>query len=208
MRLSRMTTAGLLTIICLGGCSAGELKQQNALLTQENEGLRSELGQRNMALADAQATLREKDNELARLRDQPAQAPLAQVTGFESIPNVTTSYGAGEITVSVSSDVLFAPGKTALKSAAQHSLDEVAGVLNRSYGDYLIRVEGHTDKDPIRKSGFKTNYHLGFERAYAVREYLVGKGVAAERISLSSYGPDQPQATKDASRRVEIVVYQ
>ena len=88
------------------------------------------------------------------------------------------------------------------------SLADVATVLIRSYPDHLIRIEGHTDSDPIRKSGHKSNYHLGFERAFAVREYLVSKGVGAERVSLSSYGPSQPRQSKASSRRVQIVVYQ
>lgn len=208
MRLSRMTIVGMLGVMCLAGC-ATDLKQQNALLAQENEDLRTQLNSKTASLADSQATLREREHELDRLRqEQVEQPPLAQVTGFEEIDNVTAAYGAGEITVSVESDVLFAAGKTTLKSAAKLSLDQVASVLNDSYETYLIRIEGHTDSDPIRKSGFKTNYHLGFERAYAVRDYLVTRGIDAGRISLSSYGPDMPLASKSASRRVEIVVYQ
>jgi chemotaxis protein MotB len=195
------------TFALLAGCSTDQQKH-NALLTRENQDLRAQLGDRNAALADAQGQLRDRDLELSQLRRDLAegQQPLAQVTGFEQIPNVSASYGAGELTVAVDSDVLFASGKSSLRAAAKQSLDEVAGVLNRSYADQLIRVEGHTDTDPIRKSGYKTNYHLGFERAYAVREYLISRGVEAQRISLASFGPHQPMATKDASRRVEIVV--
>jgi chemotaxis protein MotB len=191
----------------LAGCS-NEVKHRNALLTRENEDLRAQLGERNAALADAQQELRDKQLELASMRQdrEPAQQPLAQVTGFEQIPHVSTAYGDGEVTVTVASDVLFASGKSGLKSEAKRSLDGVATVLGRSYPDQFIRIEGHTDTDPIRKSGYKSNYHLGFERAYAVREYLVSRGVDPGRISVASYGPDQPQATKAASRRVEIVV--
>jgi chemotaxis protein MotB len=195
------------TIVLLAGCTT-DLQKHNALLTKENEDLRAQLGDRNAALADAQQELRDKNVEISQLhRDlDNNQQPLAQVTGFEQIPNVTAAYGAGEVTVAVESDVLFASGKASLKSAAKASLDDVATVLSRSYADHLIRVEGHTDSDPIRKSGYKSNYHLGFERAYAVRDYLVSRGVAAERISTASFGPDQPMATKAASRRVQIVV--
>ncbi|MHC4080132.1 MAG: OmpA/MotB family protein [Planctomycetota bacterium] len=208
MRVSRMTLLALpATIVLLAGCTT-DLQKHNALLTKENEDLRAQLGDRNAALADAQQELRDKNVEISQLhRDlDNNQQPLAQVTGFEQIPNVTAAYGAGEVTVAVESDVLFASGKASLKSAAKASLDDVATVLSRSYADHLIRVEGHTDSDPIRKSGYKSNYHLGFERAYAVRDYLVSRGVAAERISTASFGPDQPMATKAASRRVQIVV--
>jgi chemotaxis protein MotB len=195
------------TIALLAGCS-NEIKHRNALLTRENEDLRAQLGERNAALADAQQELRDKELELAAMRreQETAQQPLAQVTGFEQIPNVSTAYGAGEVTVAVESDVLFSSGKASLKSSAKRSLDDVAAVLNRSYADQFIRVEGHTDTDPIRKSGYRSNYHLGFERAYAVRDYLVSRGVAPNRISVASHGPDQPLGSKAASRRVEIVV--
>jgi outer membrane protein OmpA-like peptidoglycan-associated protein len=195
------------TIALLAGCTT-DLQKHNALLTKENGDLRLQLGERNSALADAQQELRDKDLEISQLRRnlENGQQPLAQVTGFEEIPNVSTAFGAGEITVAVESDVLFASGKASLKSAAKQSLDDVATVLNRSYADHLIRVAGHTDSDPIRKSGYKSNYHLGFERAYAVRDYLVTRGVDAQRVSTASYGPDQPLTTKAASRRVEIVV--
>lgn len=208
MRVSRMTLLALpATIVLLAGCTA-DLQKHNALLTKENEDLRAQLGDRNAALADAQQELRDRNVELSQLhRDlESNQQPLAQVTGFEQIANVTSSFGDGEVTVAVESDVLFASGKASLKTAAKASLDDVADVLNRSYGDYLIRIEGYTDTDPIRKSGHKSNYHLGFERAYAVRDYLSAQGVEPQRISIASYGPDQPMTTKAASRRVEIVV--
>ncbi|MHC4786662.1 MAG: OmpA/MotB family protein [Planctomycetota bacterium] len=208
MRVSRMTLLVVpATFALLAGCTT-DLQKHNALLARENGDLRAQLGDRNAALADAQQELRDKNIELSQLRRdlESGQPPLAQVTGFEQIANVSAAYGAGEVTVAVESDVLFASGKASLKAAAKASLDEVAAVLNRSYADYLIRVEGHTDSDPIRKSGYKSNYHLGFERAYAVRDYLVSRGVDAQRVSTASYGPDEPLGTKAASRRVEIVV--
>jgi outer membrane protein OmpA-like peptidoglycan-associated protein len=197
-----MTICGaLVSVSMIGGC-ASDLERQVGLLTQENEDLRVQLAGRNDDLAQTRQELRDKESELAGLH----QAPLAQVTGFEQIPGVTASVSGGEVTVAVESDVLFDSGKTSLKAAAKSSLSSVVSVLNRSYDGRGIRVEGHTDTDPIRKSGHKSNYHLGFERAYAVREYLIKQGVDEGRIALSSYGPHRPLGSKPASRRVEIVV--
>ena len=208
MRVSWMTVLGMSAAgLLLAGCNA-DLKDQNALLTEENEDLRLQLSDRNGALAEAQQGIRDKSMQLAQLRRDLGdleQAP-AQATGFESIPYVSAAYGAGEVTVTVQSDVLFAAGKTTLKSAAKRSLDAVASVLNRGYAGQPIRIVGHTDADPIRKSGHKSNYHLGFARAYAVRDYLTSKGVSGKRISLASFGPNQPRSTKAQSRRVEIAV--
>ena len=188
MRVSRMINLNALVAgLFLVGCSA-DLREQNALLTQENEELRAQLGDRNEALTQSQQEIRDRNRELSQLqRDlQGGQQPLAQVTGFEQIPDVSATIGSGEVTVAVESDVLFSSGKTTLKAAAKASLDGVASVLNRSYPDRPIRIAGHTDSDPIRKSGYQSNYHLGFERGYAVREYLIARGVEAQRIALAS----------------------
>ncbi len=206
MRRSWTTTiaGGLCIVACLGGCTAN-LKKQNTLLNKENEELRTQISERNTALGETQASLREKEQELARLRREGGPV-AAGGTGFEQIPNIKATAGVGEVTVAVESDVLFASGKTTLKDVAKKSLDQVAEVLNRSYKGQQIRIEGYTDTDPIKKSGYKSNYHLGFERAWAVREYLVSKGVDSKQVSLASYGPNDPANTKAASRRVEIVV--
>ncbi len=203
MRLSRMTIlAGLTGVVCLSGCSS-DLQKTNVLLSRENEDLRVQMSERNAALADNEAAMREKDREIARLQSaEPAytQPPLAQVTGFENIDNVSAQFSTGEVTVAVASDVLFAPGKTALRNEAKRSLEQVARVLEQSYADHFIRIEGYTDSDPIRKSGFRSNYHLGFERAYAVREYLISRGVASDRVAVASFGPSIGHPSRRISR--------
>ena len=213
MQLSRMTLLGtgavFMGLVCLSGCSS-DLQKTNVLLSRENEDLRVQLAARNAALAENEALLRDKNQEIAGLSDAPAeytQPPLAQVTGFEQIENVSATLSTGEVTIAVASDVLFPSGKTNLKGAAKQSLDQVASVLERSYADHFVRIEGYTDTDPIRKSGHRSNYHLGFERAYAVRDYLIARGVDPDRVSVASYGPSHSLSTKAASRRVEIVVY-
>ena len=208
MWISRTMALGLVvSALSMTGCK-NSMKTENASLTAENQSLRDQLADRNKALDDCSTELRSRDQQLAELRRgmAPGTGVAAGGTGFDNIPGVTGSVGAGEVTASVDSDLLFDSGKTTLKSTAKKSIDAVASVLNSTYGSASIRVAGHTDSDPIRKSGFKTNYHLGFERAWAVREYLVSKGVSAKRLSLASYGPDLPKGNKAQSRRVEIVV--
>ena len=215
MQLSRMTLLGtsavFMGLVCLSGCSS-DLQKTNVLLSRENVDLRVQLSARNAALSENEALLRDKDRQIAGFADvQPmfTQPPLAQaqLTGFEQIDNVSATLSASEVTIAVASDVLFPPGKTSLKGAAKQSLDQVASVLGRSYAEHFVRIEGYTDTDPIRKSGHRSNYHLGFERAFAVRDYLISRGVDADRVSVASYGPSRAMSTKAASRRVEIVVY-
>jgi outer membrane protein OmpA-like peptidoglycan-associated protein len=184
------------------GCK-NSIKEENAMLKQENADLQAQLADRNQALESLNAEKRSLEQQLAQVRKDGGTDGK---TGFEGIEGVTGTVGAGEFTASVQSDQQFYSGKTSHKSTAKKSLDAVAGVLNSTYASDRVRVSGFTDTDPIKKSGYKSNYHLGFERAYAVREYLVSKGVSAKRIYLASYGPDLPKGSKPQSRRVEISV--
>ncbi|MCA9295339.1 MAG: OmpA family protein [Phycisphaerales bacterium] len=212
-----MTLGLAAAALVLTGCSNG-LKETNRMLTEENQSLRDQLEERNGALDGSSVEVREKDMQIAQLRReldnaramaanaQQVAVPAPSRTAFDDIDGVTGSVGAGEVTATVSSDVLFDSGKATLKPSAKKALDEVARVLNSTYSTHTIRVAGHTDTDPIKKSGHKSNYHLGFERAYAVRDYLISRGVATDRVYIASFGPIAPMATKKDSRRVDIVV--
>jgi flagellar motor protein MotB len=194
----------------LGGCNSKSLKDENALLMEENQTLRSQLEDRNAALDATNQELRDRNIELSNLKRKGEEGDLraapAGPTGFEGIAGVTGSMGAGEVTATVESDILFDSGQAKLKAGARRTLEQVAQVLNSSYAGKSIRISGHTDSDPIRKSGHKSNHHLGFERSWAVYEFLRERGVPKDRMYLASYGPDKPLGSKAKSRRVEIVV--
>lgn len=218
--LKRMTTwAGLAIAVTMASGCTSSMTDENALLMEENRELRDQLVDRTRAIETTQAEMRDRDVRIAELERSladvssapPADAyqyPVvaAPVDPFGGIEGVTSRTSAGEVTASLASDVLFDPGKSTLKSSAKRSLEAVVGVLNASYAGKTIRVAGHTDRDPIRKSGYKSNYHLGFERAYAVREFLVKHGVPAKQVYIASHGPDRALGSKAASRRVEVAV--
>lgn len=209
MRVSRMIKCSvLMAVVAMTGCTS-HLIDENAWLLEENQGLRDQLADRNAALEAANQEARDKAIRLAQLTkeiDELAAARPSGATGFEGIEGVSGSVGVGEVTAMIESDLLFDSGKSILKTQAKRTLDAVASVLNTSYAGRPIRIAGHTDSDPIRKSGHKSNHHLGFERAYAVRAYLASKDVAASRMYIASYGPDRGKPTKVQSRRVEMVV--
>jgi chemotaxis protein MotB len=200
MRVSRMIVMGLaLASLALTGCNN---KTKTAGMNEEIANLQTQLDDRNRALEDCSEELRARDAQLAELRrNTPTGAPNGNTTGADG-----WSTGAGESWVTLSSDMAFDSGKATLKSSAKKTLDTIAQQLNTTYSGSNVRVAGHTDTDPIKKSGFKSNYHLAFERAWAVREYLISKGVSSNRLSLASFGPDIPKGSKPQSRRVEIVV--
>lgn len=110
-------------------------------------------------------------------------------------------------------DVLFDSGKGNIRPEADSSLDKVARVLQENVPQLNVGIEGHTDNEPIRHSGWKSNWELSTARALSVLHYLVDqKGISPERISAIGYGEFHPVSTNDTregrklNRRVEIVI--
>ena len=57
---------------------------------------------------------------------------------------------------------------------------------------WILRVDGHTDKHPITGGPFKSNWDLSAARAIAVVQYLISKGVPAERLAAAVAEPAHP----------------
>lgn len=110
-------------------------------------------------------------------------------------------------------EVLFDSGKANLRNESLNTLQKVAGVLNTTVRDLNIGVEGHTDNEPIKRSGWKSNWELSTARALSVLDFLVNQqSVAPERLSATGFGEYRPVASNDSkesrqkNRRVEIVI--
>ncbi len=110
-------------------------------------------------------------------------------------------------------DILFDSGKAELRSAALPTLDKVARVLKENVPDLNVGIEGHTDNEPIRHSGWKSNWELSAQRALSVLHYLdEDKGISSTRLCALAYGEYQPVASNEdkhgrqLNRRVEIVI--
>lgn len=110
-------------------------------------------------------------------------------------------------------DLLFDSGKAQLRQNVYPSLDKVAAVLTENVPDNDIGIEGHTDDEPIKYSGWKSNWELSTARALSVLHYLVDeKGFSPYRISAIGYGeyrpvtPNTSAESRQLNRRVEIVI--
>ncbi len=109
-------------------------------------------------------------------------------------------------------EVLFDSGKAQLRKDSLPKLDKVTSVLNTTVVDLNIGIEGHTDNQPIKKSGWKSNWELSTSRALSVLHFLSEKGVTEPRMAATGYGEYKPVATNDdkagrqKNRRVEIVI--
>jgi OOP family OmpA-OmpF porin len=101
--------------------------------------------------------------------------------------------------------VTFATGSADLTGDSRTVLDIVAESL-RGNPDVRVEVAGHTD---ITGSA-ATNRRLSQARAESVRDYLISKGVPADRMTARGYGPDNPVASNNTvagrqqNRRVEL----
>jgi chemotaxis protein MotB len=208
----RSRAAARLSIVVLGiaaitlsGCkstqeNAGLLEQENIELRAHNRNLKTSLDSAEQDRALLQGELRaiQADNERLRTTDN---------TGFEGIDGVTAGVSStGEVVVTVTNDVLFSSGSATLRKQAKQTLNQIASVLKDQYAGKEIRIGGHTDNDPIKKSSWKTNERLSTERALAVEEFLVSKGLSNDTMYVAGFGPAHPRGNKSQSRRVEIVV--
>lgn len=94
-----------------------------------------------------------------------------------------------EFIVTVGDRVFFTTDSSSLTAEAMATLDKQAAWLNQ-YGNYRIMIEGHADERGTREY----NIALGARRASIVVNYLVSKGVNAQRITSQSFGKERPVA--------------
>ncbi|GAB4193098.1 MAG: hypothetical protein Kow00105_07180 [Phycisphaeraceae bacterium] len=192
-------------LIVFTGCQ-NRLKAERDALYLQNQELQEELDRARAALSaggDNAALLAEIESLRAQLAAQPQPGAT---TGFEGIAGVEAYNTGGTVTVRVPGDILFASGKIDLKQSAKQTLNQIAQVLKTEYAGNTIRIEGYTDTDPIRKSGWKDNLELSLQRAAAVHRYLQKQGLSPENMYAAGFGEARPRETKEKSRRVEIVV--
>jgi len=120
------------------------------------------------------------------------------------VPGVKVEEGK----VTVEDYVLFDPGKANIKKAGLEVLKKVAKVVVKRGAH--VRIDGHTDSDPIRKSGWKSNHELSAQRALSVFHVLRDEGVPESHMFIVGWGPNRPRASNDTpegkqlNRRVEI----
>jgi outer membrane protein OmpA-like peptidoglycan-associated protein len=101
----------------------------------------------------------------------------------------------------------FETGKATIKKKSFALLDQIAQTFIEN-SNYVIEVQGHTDNT----GKAEVNKRLSDKRAHAVMDYLVKKGVDANRMTAVGYGPDMPiadnktKAGRAKNRRVEFKI--
>ncbi len=94
-----------------------------------------------------------------------------------------------DFVVNVGDRVFFETDQTDLTAQGRETLDKQAQWLTR-YGQYTFTIEGHADERGTREY----NIALGARRAQSVRDYLVARGIQAQRMRTISYGKERPVA--------------
>lgn len=148
-----------------------------------------------------------KELEAEKLRRAEAEKRAAQsAADLARLASVKQEERGTVITLSGS--VLFASNKFVLLPAAQVKLGQIAEALLAGDPTSTFVVEGHTDSQGKPAA----NQELSVNRANSVRDYLVGHGIAADRITSEGHGADRSIADNKSAegradnRRVEIVV--
>ncbi len=194
----------------LVGCNKAT-KDEVSMLTQENQQLTMQNKDLANALEAEKAERQRLEQNGATTAGTTTPAATAEATNSPALPSnlpagVSAEWQGTELVLIIEGDVLFDSGKTSLKNNAMTTLDTLMATITKTYPNKKLRLEGFTDSDPIKKSGFKSNYHLAFERAYTVGQYMETKGFKGDEISYASFGAQEPRGSKAKSRRVEIAV--
>lgn len=165
-----------------------ELQREAQARTSELEKTASQLEQEKQARQAAESKL------------AGAMKDLAEVAAVKEEARGTV--------ITLSGSVLFASGKSALLKTAQTRLDQVAEALVVQSDDKRIVVEGHTDS----RGTDAINQPLSLKRAESVRDYLITRGVAPEKITAVGLGSSRSLVDNNTAenrannRRVEIII--
>ncbi len=122
---------------------------------------------------------------------------------------------SGPVTITDSQIVLrdpiyFETGKPVIKKESFAELDALAATLAQAKQLTLIEIGSHTDE----RGSSEYNLEISQQRADAIRDYLVGKGIDGQRLRAKGYGESKPldkhhnAAAWAKNRRTELVILQ
>jgi outer membrane protein OmpA-like peptidoglycan-associated protein len=176
-----------------------EGRRKDVLLQAREQELQST--RKRAESAEEQAEFMRKDAEQARSDSERMQSQTNQLS--QDLEARQTERGL----VITLNNILFDTNKAELKPGADNSLDRIARAL-QEHPEHSLVVEGFTDT----MGDEKRNAELSRQRAEAVKNALVQRGVSADRIDTRGYGERFPIATNNTptgrqlNRRVEIIV--
>ncbi len=200
---------------------------QIELLNRQMSAVRDQLNELSNALGVARAEIKTKD---AKLTDLGQQLNLALANKVNELARYRSEFfgklkdalgSRADVRIvgdrfMVPSDILFDSGSADLSNDAQAAVAKLADTLKEvtaeipSSIDWVLRIDGHTDRRPIHTEHFPSNWELSTARAVAIVKYMVVQGIPANRLAANGFGQFQPLDAADTAqayaknRRIEI----
>ena len=113
-----------------------------------------------------------------------------------------------EIFFESGSDIIQETGREKLYNIAV-SLKEISEKIPKKI-DWILRIDGHTDKVPINNERFKSNWHLSSSRAINIVKFFIEQGISSNRLVAAGFGEfspiilDENEEAYKKNRRIEI----
>ena len=207
-------------------------RDQIAVLNQQIDALRSQLGRVEKALQISERDSQEQQVTIANLGQRLNMALAAKVEELAAYPAPSSSAGLREVLSDrrdftiigdrfvFQSEVLFASASDELEAEGHERLAQFTQVLKevmvRIPPDlpWILQVDGHTDARPIKTARFPSNWELSAARAISVVNFLIALGIPPEHVSATGYGEFQPLDDRDdeiahrRNRRIELKLTQ
>jgi chemotaxis protein MotB len=204
-----------------------EAAAQVALLNQQLSALRTQIGALEQALQASEGRDTESRTKIA---DLGRRLNLALAQRVQDLSRYRSDFfgrlrqileGRADVRVVgdrfvFQSEVLFDPGQAVVTEAGTPELKGLADALLQLEKEippdinWVLRIDGHTDKRPISNAQFPSNWELSAARAISVAKYLVSQGVSPNRLVPAGFGeftPIDPGDTEEAfqrNRRIEF----
>jgi chemotaxis protein MotB len=164
---------------------------------KEQQGQIVELGKRlNLALVNKVEELaRYRSEFFGRLREILGDRPDIRVVGDRFV---------------FQAEVLFPPGSAELSDNAKKELEPLIAALKEIAAkippdiNWILQIEGHTDRRPINNPQFQSNWELSTARAISVVHFAIEEGIPATRLAAAGFADQQPidpHNSDDAYRR-------
>jgi chemotaxis protein MotB len=228
-----MLGAGLLAAVLAGCTELDQLKARNHQLDSELTATQGSLSALEAEKGSWEASLREKEDaaKAAQLEAELWKNKYQTVAGAGgrgggvspelvdrlrqlalANPDIRVKETPEGLVVEVGADILFDSGKADLKPQGRTTIKSIADVIKGQGTDETLRVDGHTDNEPIKRSSWKDNWDLSAARSRTVLVAMISEGIAPERVFLAGFAFYRPQATNDTAqgrqqnRRVEILI--
>lgn len=199
----------LVAALDAGGCASTSGPQDFERIAKDQYDTIEALKRENQRLNQELDKIPVVNDDLASAKNELDQKFSAQMAAGD----LAVSMQARGLVVTVLDRILFDSGKIAIKDSARSTLDALAATLRGKLDRHMVYVEGHADNEPIRHSGWRSNWELSTARATEVIHYFIeADGLDPQRLAASGYGEYAPVAgngTEEGrmkNRRVEIVI--